>query len=123
MLAGTVPRDLLFFANLHFYPSVPWAVPPMAIYLWFYWSYLKGAGPPSSTALRRCESLRAKTLPGRIWMLSLIAGGLGIVALVFALRLASRVVMLPPQPMPDLSGVPRFTTATLLLASAPIAGL
>ena len=33
-LAGTVPRNLLFGANLRFLTAVPWAVPLMAAYLW-----------------------------------------------------------------------------------------
>jgi hypothetical protein len=27
MLAGTIPQNLLFAANLRHYPSIPWAVP------------------------------------------------------------------------------------------------
>jgi hypothetical protein len=35
MLAGSMPRNILFAANLRYYTAVPWAVPALAIYLWF----------------------------------------------------------------------------------------
>jgi hypothetical protein len=57
MLAGTVPRNLLFAANLRFHSAVPWAVPLTAVYLWFFWRYLQGKGPPASTAEERRTSL------------------------------------------------------------------
>jgi membrane protease YdiL (CAAX protease family) len=123
MLAGTLPRNFLFAANLRYLGSVPWAVPVVVTYLWFFWRYLQGAGPPSSTAEVRRTSLRANPLPARVWTWALLAGGLGIVALVVALRLANRVIVLPPQKLPDLSHVPGSTVFSLLLAAAPVAGI
>jgi membrane protease YdiL (CAAX protease family) len=52
-----------------------------------------------------------------------VAGGLGIVALVLALRVANRLVMLPQQELPDLSQVPKVTVLALLLMAAPVAGI
>ena len=37
MIAGTIPRNLIFAANLRYFTSVPWAVPLTAVYLWFLW--------------------------------------------------------------------------------------
>jgi membrane protease YdiL (CAAX protease family) len=54
---------------------------------------------------------------------ALLAGGLGIVALVLALRVVSRTIALPEQQLPDLSGIPGFTVWSLLLMAAPVAGL
>ena len=121
--AGTIPRNLLFLANLHYYASVPWAVPVSAVFLWFFWRYLDGAGPPESTAQRRRASLRANPISTKVWIWSLIAGGLGLVALVLALRVANRLVVLPQQGVPDLSHIPRLTVWALLLMGAPIAGI
>jgi membrane protease YdiL (CAAX protease family) len=123
MLAGTIPRNLLFAANLRYYAAVPWAVPLTAVYLWFFWRYLKGKGPPESTAEERRTSLRANRVPGRVWAWALLAGGLGIVALVLALHVANRLVVLPPQKLPDLSKVPKLTVLSLLLMAAPVAGI
>ena len=123
MIAGTIPRNLIFAANLRYYASVPWAVPLTALYLWFFWRFLKGAGPPESTAEERRASLRANRVPGRMWAWALLAGGLGIIALVFALRVANRLVVLPQQQLPDLAQVPAVTVLSLLLMAAPVAGI
>jgi membrane protease YdiL (CAAX protease family) len=123
LFAGTLPRNLLFAANLHHHAGVPWAVPLAAIYLAAFWWYVAGGGPPAATSALRRESLRANPLPARLWAWSLLAGTLGIVALVALLRLANRLVVLPQQALPDLTGVPMFTVLSLLLAAAPIAGI
>ena len=123
MLVGTIPRNILFAANLRYFASVPWAVPVMAVYLWFFWRYLRGDGPPDSTRDIRRRSLRANQLSGSMWTWSLLAGGLGIVALVLALRVANRMVVLPQQQLPDLSTIPAFTVWSLLLMAAPVAGI
>lgn len=123
MLAGTLPRNLLFAANVRYLPSVPWAVPATAVYLWFFWRYLGGAGPPESSAEERRTSLRANAVPVRVWAWSLVAGGLAIVALVLAFRVANRLVVLPVQQLPDLGHVPRSTVLALLLMAAPVAGV
>lgn len=123
MLAGTVPRNLLFAANLKFYAAFPWAVPLVAIYLFVFWRYLGGAGPPATTAAFRREALRARRIGLRAWIWSLAAGLLGIVALVAALHVANRLVVLPAQALPDLSAVPPSTVLALLIAAAPVAGV
>jgi membrane protease YdiL (CAAX protease family) len=123
VIAGTIPRNILFAANLRYYAVVPWAVPLNAVYLWFFWRYLKGAGPPQSTAEERRTSLRANRVSGRVWVWALLAGGLGIVALVLALRVANRLFVLPQQQLPDLQQVPEFTVLSLLLMAAPVAGI
>lgn len=123
VIAGTIPRNLLFAANLRYFASVPWAVPVTAVYLWFFWRYLNGAGPPETTAEERKTSLRANRVSGRVWAWALLAGGLGIVALVLALRVVNRLVVLPQQQLPDLAGVPRVTLLSLLLMAAPVAGI
>lgn len=123
MIAGTIPRNLFFAANLRYGPGLPWAVPLTAVYLWFFWRYLKGAGPPESTAEERRASLRAHRLTGRVWAWALLAGSLGVVALVLALRVANRLIALPEQKLPDLSQVPQVTVLSLLLMAAPVAGV
>ena len=35
VIAGTIPRNVIFAANLRYYPTFPWAVPLTAVYLWF----------------------------------------------------------------------------------------
>ncbi len=122
-LAGTIPRNLLFAANLKFHPELPWAVPVVAVYLWLFWRYLQGAGPPASNAQFRRASLRAKALPLHVWAWALLAGTLGIVALVVGLQLLNRFVDLPQQQIAELRTIPALTAVSLLIAAAPIAGV
>jgi membrane protease YdiL (CAAX protease family) len=112
LIVGTMPRNFLFAANLRLYPDLPWAVPVTAIYIWFFWRYVRGSGAASSTGVS-----------SRVWTWALIAGGLGIAALVLGLRLANRLVVLPQQQLPDLGAVPDSTMIALLLAAAPVAGI
>ncbi len=114
VLAGTLPRNVVFFANLRLFPGVPWAVPATAAYIWFFWRYLKKNYP---------ENLRAKPVAPRIWLWALIAGGLAIAALVLALRLVNHYIPLPPQDASQLSGIPSHTVVALLLMAAPVAGI
>src|SRR4051812_8270717 len=85
MLAGTIARNLLFAANLRYLPHIPWSAAITLIVLWLFWRYTGGAGPPQSTALWRRSSRRARSLPGFVWTWALLAGGLGVVALVLGL--------------------------------------
>lgn len=123
MLAGTIPRNLIFAANLRYFANVPWAVPLTALYLWFFWRYLSGAGSSEPAAEQRRASLRANRVAGPVWTWALLAGGLGIVALVLALHVVNRLVVLPQQQLPPLAHVPRFTLLALLLMAAPVAGI
>ena len=123
MIAGTVPRNIAFAANLRYWQTVPWAVPATAIYLWFFWRYLRGDGPPLSTSDWRRSSLRAKRVSTTTWVWALVAGALGIVTLVLALRVANRMVVLPHQELPNLSPLPRWVVLSLLLMAAPVAGI
>jgi membrane protease YdiL (CAAX protease family) len=123
VLVGTIPRNILFVANLRYGPAFPWAVPATALYLWFFWRYLNGDGPPESTAAQRRSSLRANRISWLLWVWALLAGGLAIAALLIGLQVANRFVALPQQQLPDLSKVPSFTMLSFLLAGAPIAGI
>ena len=123
VMVGTIPRNILYFANIQYFNVVPWAVPLVAIYMWFFWRHLQGYGPPAETSEHRRILMRAKPLSGYVWFWSLLAGTLGIVALVAGLRFANRMIALPEQTLSDLSQVPRYTMFALLLASAPVAGI
>ena len=65
--AGSIPRSLLFLANLRILPQFPWAVPVTALYLWLFWRYLNGAGSSWRPAQERKQSLRANPLSVRLW--------------------------------------------------------
>jgi membrane protease YdiL (CAAX protease family) len=122
-IVATLPRNLLFAANLRWFTAVPWAVPLTAAYLFFFWRYLQGHFSPPATAEERRQRLRARPLPGRTWMWALAAGATGIVALVLALRLFNLYVTRPQQTLPEMEHVPSVTVLTLLLTAAPVAGV
>lgn len=123
LLVATVPRNFVFAANLNYFSSVPWAVPLIALYLRFFWRYMGGWGPPGTTAEKRRVLLRANPLTARVCAWALLAGTLGIATLVLLLRLANRLIDLPEQPPPDLSGIPLVTLFLLLLISLIFAGV
>lgn len=117
-MAGLLPPMLLSGANLRYYPSVPWAVPLMALYLWLFWRYLNGAGPPQSTVEERREGLRANRVPRNVWAWALLAGGLGIGALVVAFRVGNRLLVLPQQEFRSFVDVPEVTVLAVVLVAA-----
>ena len=123
LLAGTLPRNALFIANLEHWREVPWSVPLIAAYITLFWRYAGGWGPPAETAAARRESLRAHPVSGPAWTWALAAGLLGIVALVFALRVLNRLVRLPAQDASAFAGVPALTVIPLLILSAAVAGV
>jgi membrane protease YdiL (CAAX protease family) len=121
--AGTLPWAFLAGANLRFFSSVPWAVPPAALYLWLFWRYVRGEGWPRSTAETRRTNLRAHALSSDVWGWALFSGLIGFGALLALLSVINRLVRLPQQQLPDLSQVPALTVLCLFLMSAAVAGL
>ena len=74
LLAGGLPWSLLLApANLRIGTAVPWAIVPMAIYLWAYWKFIGGHWGPRDTAATRRQYLRANPLTGDVWMMSIVA--------------------------------------------------
>ena len=121
--AGTLPWAGLAALNLKYWPAVPWAVPPAALYLWIFWRYVRGAGWPRSTAAARRTNVRANALADNVWSHALLAGGLGLAALVALLRVLNQVVHLPQKSTTDLTNVPGASLFMLLGMSAAVAGI
>ena len=125
LLAGSLPWGFLLApANLRFGRVVPWAVLPMAAYLWGYWKFIRGDWGPSETAASRRLNLRANALSGEAWGASLLAGMLGFAALFAFLAVMARLVPLPASAAlttPD--GMPRVTAFLLLTMSSIVAGV
>lgn len=125
LAAGTLPWLALSKANGRLLPEVPWAVVPMAAYLWLYWRWLRGDGWPRATAEGRRRSLRANPLSGELWGAALLTGLLGLTALVPLLSLMSRVVSMPAesQPIRVPPGMSAATVAVLLVMASLVAGV
>jgi len=122
-VAGTLPWSFLVSQNLKHFPSIPWAVPVTAVYLWLFWRYVRGFWWPSSTAEYRRLSCRANQLSSDAWGAAVIAGVLGLVAILLLQQVMSRLAVLPQQEHPDISKYPILTVAAWLVMSAVVAGV
>jgi membrane protease YdiL (CAAX protease family) len=111
--------------NLRAFVVVPWAVIPMAAYLWLFWKYVGGSGWPSTTAASRRRSLRANSLSGDVWGMSLFAGLIGLTATLPLLSIMGRLVRLPAESEPIAlpSGMPFVTAFVLLVMASVVAGV
>jgi membrane protease YdiL (CAAX protease family) len=120
---GTTPWALFISLNTKHWSAVPWAVPPTALYLWLYWRYVRGAGWPRSTAEARRINSRVNALPDSAWGLAIVAGLLGLVALLRFQGVWGRLVSLPQQRDIDPSQFPVLTLAVWVIMSALVAGV
>ena len=121
--ASSIPWAILAKANLRYLNSMPWAIVPTGLYMWFFWRYIRGHGWPQSTAMYRRENSRANPLSPDVWGAALIAGVLGLAAVVLLLRIVTRLVALPAESTAELSGVPAITMAGLVVMGAVVAGI
>jgi membrane protease YdiL (CAAX protease family) len=125
LLAGNLPWvALLAPLNLRVARVAPWAVPPMAIYLWCYWKYIGGSWGSKATSAKRQTNLRANLLSAEVWGASLAAGLLGFIAIGAMLVLMVRLVKLPDSaPLTLPAGMPSITAFVLLVMSSVVAGV
>src|SRR4051812_24070014 len=89
--AGTVPWGLLASANLAHGSRVPWAVPPTALWLWLFWRWTRGAGWPRATARARRDAVRANRVAEDAWAAALLAGLLGLGAVMLLMQVTNRL--------------------------------
>ena len=120
---GTGPWALLVGANLRHGSSVPWAVPPTALYLWLFWRWVRGAGWPRAAAAARREGSRVNPLPDDVWSMALVAGVVGLAAVLLFQNVLARMVVLPQQRDIDPSRYPVLTVAAWVVMSALVAGV
>jgi membrane protease YdiL (CAAX protease family) len=111
-------------ANIRFGRTVPWAVVPMAAWLWAYWRFIRGDWGSHETAASRRACLRANPLSADVWVASLFAGMLGFVALFAFVAVLTRLVTLPATaPLTTPEGMPRLTLFLLLIVASIVAGV
>jgi len=120
---GTLPWALLVALNVKHGSAVPWAVPPTALYLWFFWRWVRGAWWPRSTAEARRALSRANPVPDEMWGLAIFAGLLGLVVVLLLQTVMSRLVTIPRQQDIDPSRYPLVTVLLWVLMSAAVAGV
>jgi membrane protease YdiL (CAAX protease family) len=123
MSMATVPCGSLLRANFHFGSSIPWSLPLVGIYLWFYWRYVRGEGWPKTTAEFRRTNLRAGALSGRVWSWSLLAGGLGWMSVLGFRIVMDRLFDLPRDSMSTLSSYSWPMISSYIVGVSLLAGL
>jgi membrane protease YdiL (CAAX protease family) len=125
LLAGNLPWAVVLAPlNLRVLPVVPWAIAPMALYLWLYWRYIGGRLGASESAGFRRTSLRANPLSAQVWAMAILTGLVGFATLVALLLLMARVVAMPPSaPLLRPLGMPAATAFLLLLMSSLVAAV
>jgi membrane protease YdiL (CAAX protease family) len=120
ILAGGI-WSVLLFTNLRSTPAFPWSVPAMALLLWLIWGYLGGKGWPRRTSDVRRHYLRANRRSARTCRWALLAGVLSVVALAGSWIVLFRLVKMPPNALPDVSGYPRITIALMIIMGSLVA--
>ena len=124
LLGGNLPWAGLGTWNLRVGTAVPWALVPMAIYLFAYWQFVGGHWGSSSSSASRRANLRANRLPPGVWSASLAAGLLGFGALLGFLGLMARLVSLPSStPIRSPPEMPLVTAFLLLAMASVVAGV
>ena len=108
--------------NLRVGTAVPWAILPMAVYLWAYFSFIGGRWGASGANERR-QNLLANRLAGSVWRAALPAGLLGLGAILALLAVVARLVHLPGgDPITAPPGMPAVTMVALLAMQSVVAG-
>ena len=125
LLAGNLPWAVVFAPlNVRFGTLVPWAIAPMAIYLWLYWGFVGGRIGSGDSAASRRLSLRANGLAADVWVKALLTGLVGFGALLMLIGLMARLMTMPesaPLTMPD--AMPAATAFALLVMSSIVAAV
>jgi len=105
-LAGQGLWTLLVSINLVTNPTIPWSVAVMAPLLLLMWLYLDGRWWPHSTSEARHRDLRANSVSRQVFGWSFLAGMLSTTALVWYWIVITRLVRIPGNVLPNMSGVP-----------------
>jgi membrane protease YdiL (CAAX protease family) len=126
LLVGQLPPGIFLTVGLRFTPTTPWFLAATALWLLAFWQYLGGRGWPAGTGAGRRRDLRGGALSPRMWLWSLLAGGLGVVSAFCGALLTGLVADLPAAAFEvpfDLSPYPWWTTLAFFLNIALVAGV
>jgi membrane protease YdiL (CAAX protease family) len=121
--AGTLPWAAMFAANVKFLPAIPWSFVTGAIYLWFWWKYFGGEGPPASTSETRQRLLRANPISSDLWSAAIATGMLATVTFVVFLGVFNRMVRTPPQTLESAAHTPGLTLFLGIILGSLVAGV
>lgn len=120
MVGGSVSGALMV-ANLKLAPAIPLFFGATVLWLWLFWRYVRGHGWPRSTSDRRRDMLRARNLSPRAWGWALVAGGLGLAAVMGIAFITYRFAALPDAAYRAPFEVASFPPWTLVSIFAAVA--
>ena len=123
LTVGGILTGPLLYANVKIWPEVPWSVPLLAGYMWFFWQYLSGRWWPRSTADARRKGLRANPLPASVWRWALISGYLAMASNYALHWVVGRLTPLNFTLPEVLTKLPPFTLMSVLLMLSAMAGI
>ncbi|MDN5202810.1 type II CAAX endopeptidase family protein [Fulvivirgaceae bacterium BMA10] len=126
LFVGQFPQSIIVYLNLYIAPSLPLFLPITLAWLFIFLKYLNGSWKPISTSQQRKRNLRAKKLPFKIWLWSLLAGSIGMIGVLGLVFIISKHTVLPPEALEapfDLTPFPWWTQASVFLTIASTAGV
>ena len=121
--AASLPWGILVQANLRAATALPWAAALMVAYLFVYLGYLNGWGWPRSTGAFRKDSLRAISLPLRVWGWSLLSGISAFASSIALLLVVRRMIPWPVAAEEYPARLSPLFIVVTLLVSAAVAGV
>jgi len=125
-IVGFAVLIIIIPANLRILPAVPWAVLPLGLALWAYWSYFGGRGWPRATADARRHLRRSNPVPGKLRVPVIVAGSLFSLTILGVTIVQYAVRELPPEALGlvvGLAELPLWTSIPLALAAAFFVGV
>jgi uncharacterized protein len=120
---GVIPWSLFASLNLRYGKEVPWAILPAAAFLWLYWRFARGSWWPRAGAARLRRLSRTAFPSEEAWGGVLMAGVIGLLAILLFQGLMARLVHLPQQSTKEFEGLSILTIAGLVIMSALVAGI
>jgi membrane protease YdiL (CAAX protease family) len=113
----------LLSANLASSPAVPWSVVVMAVLLWAIWRYAGGAWWPAATRAAREEYRRARRVSQPVFVWTMVAGFLGLGALISLWIVLVQLVKVPGNPTSNFTACPALTVATTLVMASLVGAI
>jgi membrane protease YdiL (CAAX protease family) len=111
----------LLVANLKSSPGIPWSVAVMAVLLWVTWRYAGGAWWPSTTRQSRARYRRANPVARDLFLWAMLAGLLGLGALIALWLVLGHLVHVPGNPAATYAGY-SLQTVVAVIAMASLVG-
>jgi membrane protease YdiL (CAAX protease family) len=112
--------------NFRILPVIPWALLPLGLALWAYWSYFGGSGWPRGTAEQRRRLRRSNPAPSKLRVPVIVAGSLFSLSLIAIAILQYSLKEMPREALGlamELSRPPLWTSIPLAIAAALFVGV